>query len=569
MLIVIVLWLLPIEVILLAGLAGYRLRDDRLPALRLLPDSRFAPYVIALSAMLMVWYVWGSLHQVPVVHDEASYLLQAETFARGRWVMPSPPLPRFFEQFHVFVTPTFSSKYPPGHAILLVPGIWLGLPGLIPLLLSGLAAALLFILVRRVTNGWVAVLTVVFWLPMDTNLVFRPSYFSENTSSMLWLLGWWALLEWRDTHREKWLILVAGCIGWMAITRPLTALAYAIPVGIVVIWQVARARQWRQLIRPALVGIAIVSLLPVSSAKDTGSWRVSPYSLYAREYLPFDKLGFGLDTTPPTRSLPPDMKAMAQAFGPMHAAHTLDRLPRIFYERWESMFADAFHGNRLPLALFAIVAVAVLPAEGWFAVGGSLLLTLCYLSYAHEASWDLYYLEIIALFPFLTACGIWAFWLALYRHGKDVQGALLRTITPRAALASVIVGVLWLVPARADIAWAHRNQAARRSYQVAFTDMAAKLPDARTIVFIRYTPDHPIHTSLIANQADLPNARTWFVYDRGAEDVALLKLAPGRVPYLFDERSGSLRRFTPVAAKPDNDTGPLATTPPRGYRPSQ
>jgi hypothetical protein len=97
MLTVIVLWLLPIEVILLAGLAGYRLRDDRLPALRLLPDSRFAPYVIALSAMLMVWYVWGSLHQVPVVHDEASYLLQAETFARGRWVMPSPPLPRFFE----------------------------------------------------------------------------------------------------------------------------------------------------------------------------------------------------------------------------------------------------------------------------------------------------------------------------------------------------------------------------------------------------------------------------------------------------------------------------------------
>ncbi|MEO8910198.1 MAG: hypothetical protein ABI408_08225 [Gemmatimonadaceae bacterium] len=551
MLSLIVFWLLPIELVLLAGLVGLRLREDRFPELRLLPDSRFAPYAIALSAMLVVWYVWGSLNQIPIVHDEASYLLQAETFARGRWVMPSPPLPSFFEQFHVFVTPTFSSKYPPGHGILLVPGIWLGLPGLVPLLLNGLAAALLFILVRRVVNGWVALLTVVLWLPMSTNLVFRPSYFSENTSSVLWLLGWWALLEWRDTKHEKWLILIACCIGWMAITRPLTALAFAIPIGVVVIWQTARTHQWRQLLRPALFGIAIVSLLPISSAKDTGSWRASPYSLYARDYLPFDRMGFGLDTTPPLRSLPPDMQGMAKAFDPVHAKHTLDRLPNILYDRWHWMFVDAFRGNRLPLAIFAIVALAVLSGAGWFAIGSSLLLTLCYLGYAHDASWDLYYLEIIPLFPFLTACGIWAVWLALWRRGKDIRQDFPGTVPAQAALAGLIVCALWLVPASAEVLRAEQQQATRRAYQAGFFDAATRLPESHTIIFIRYAPWHSVHTSLIANHADLPGARTWFVYDRGPENASLAALSRGRTPYLFDERAGTLQRLTfPASSSP-------------------
>src|ERR1700676_2152357 len=145
-----------IAVVLVAGWVGMRVPADRFSAVRTLPDSRFAPAAVALVAMLVTWYVWGSLHQVAIVHDEASYLLQAETVARLRWAMPSPPLPAFFEQFHVLVAPTFASKYPPGHGILLVPGIWLGMPGLVPVLLNGLAAALLFVLARRVTNGWVA-----------------------------------------------------------------------------------------------------------------------------------------------------------------------------------------------------------------------------------------------------------------------------------------------------------------------------------------------------------------------------------------------------------------------------
>lgn len=541
-----ILEMLPLAaVVLIVCWIGLRLPAGRVSVLRTFPESQWAPVLAAIVTMFVVWYEWGStLNQISIVHDEASYLLQAQTFALGKWVMPSPPLPEFFEQFHVFVTPVFASKYPPGHGLLMVPGIWLGMPGLVPVLLSGLAAALLFILVRRVTNGWVAMLTFMLWLPMRANLWFRPSYFSENTTSVLWLLGWYALVEWCENGRERWLALIAACTAWMAITRPLTAVAFALPIAMVVVWRVARKGKWRSVVRPAVLAVAIVALIPVWSAKTTGSWRETPYGLYSQMYFPFDVMGFGLDTSPPTRALPPDMQNFIKAFGPTHTDHTVDHLPRILYDRWRVMFDDSFSGLRLGLALFALVGLATLSATGWFGVVGSVLLTLCYLTFAHPAGWDVYYLEIVAIFPFLTASGIWMVWLAL---GKRVEAPKAKDgLTPaHAAFAGVLLVLLLIVPARADIVRTQREQSSRREFQSRFAARVQALDTPRSIVFIRYIPNHNLNSSLIANHADLANARAWLVYDRGAEDAKLAALAPNRVAYLYDEASGTFRRMDP------------------------
>ena len=543
-----ILEMLPLAaVVLIVCWIGLRLPAERLSAVRTFPESRVAPIAAAIITMVVVWYVWGStLNQISIVHDEASYLLQAETFALGRWAMPSPPMPEFFEQFHVFVTPAFASKYPPGHGVLLVPGIWLGMPGLVPLLLAGLTAALLVILVRRVTNGWVAMLTFMLWLPLQSNLWYRPSYLSENTTSVLWLLGWWALVEWGENGRERWLALIAACTAWMAITRPLTAVAFALPVAAVVLWRVARQRKWRQVVRPALLAVAILTVIPVWSAKTTGSWRETPYGLYSKMYFPFDVMGFGFDTTSPARSLPPDMQAFVMAYGPVHAAHQVDRLPRIFYDRWNIMFEDAFNGLRMAFAAFAIIGLIALTTPGWFAVIGSLTLTLCYLVFAHPADWDVYYLEIVAIFPFLSACGIWAVWLSLGKAKRgESRAQLLHSVPSHAAYAAALLVLLLIVPARADVVRVRHEELDHRSYQVAFARRIAALPDARSIVFIKYMPRHDLNSSFIANQADLPNARTWLVYDRGADDARLAALAPNRVPYLYDEATRTLSRIHP------------------------
>jgi hypothetical protein len=118
----------------------------------------------------MAAWIWGWRNPPPIVADEGAYLLQARIFAGFRWTAPARPWPGFFEQMQVFTTPVLASKYPPGHSILLVPGIWLHWPVLVPLLLTGAAAAVFFLLARRIAGTPTALLAWAIWV---TSLGFR------------------------------------------------------------------------------------------------------------------------------------------------------------------------------------------------------------------------------------------------------------------------------------------------------------------------------------------------------------------------------------------------------------
>jgi hypothetical protein len=75
--------------------------------------------------------------------------------------------------------------------------------------------------------------------------------------------------------------------------------------------------------------------------------------------------------------------------------------------------------------------------------------------------------------------------------------------------------------------------------------MVNALPAEKAIVFVRYGPNHNPHMAFVYNDPDLANAKRWIVYDRGPENLQLLKLAPGRVGYLYDEGNSAISQYGP------------------------
>ncbi len=500
--------------------------------------SRQVPAWLGVASGLFFWWVWGSLRPPAVISDESAYLLQAEIFASGHWTAPPPPLPEFFEQMHVLVTPVFASKYPPGHSLLLVPGVWIGLPALISILLTGVAAALVFALARRVAGPWVGLATWLLWTTAPGNLHFRTSYFAQMTTSALWLLGWWFLLRWRESGRGWWLVLLAVATAWGAATRPFTMLLFGIPVAAVVVVGAWKRRAWRQLGVATAAGLLVLGILPLWDAETTGDWRRMPLVEYNQTYLPSDTLGFNVHIPPPRRALPPDQAAIAARFERLKLAHVPKALPKILAIRLLVIGADMWDGWRALLIVFAGLGILRLPPGGRFAIVSVGIYVLGHLAYCHSVDWSLYYLEILPVLAFVTANG-----LSRLRP-KSSSGAAGSVGRPEWKAA--LVAVLLCVASGQSLVEAARLRAYRRTLALGserFEALLASVPESKAIVFVRYSKTHDVESSLISNAPDLAHERVWRVYDRGADDARLVARAPDRAPYVFDEATGRLGRL--------------------------
>lgn len=496
--------------------------------------SRWAPWAFGVAAAACVYATWGSLRAWPVLHDEWAYWTQAGQYAALRWAEPSPPHPEFFEQLYVLVVPVFAAKYWPGHALTIAAGFAMGLPALVPLLLTGVAGALVFALARRVAGVWVAATTFVLWVSTFDNLRFRASYFSELTTSAAWLAAWWALLSWRDTRRPVWMAALAACVGWGAITRPPTMFVFAIPVGIVVLRDVARLRAWRHLALGLAVGVAVLGILPLWSARVTGDWRTTPLALYTRQYLPFDVPGYAVRDTPPERDLPPEMARVREFLRDIKTEQATAQPWLTFAERAGFLLRDAFAGWRMPFVIAFAVGLAVAGPAGWFAVASSVLLVLAYVTQAHTPDWTVYYLEAFPPVAFVTALGL----------RRMLGGALARagTASPRrAGLVVAVTAVAVAVLVVRDTAMARGILARVAARTATFRAAVARLPNKPNVVFVRYAEGRNMHLSLVANDGMLDRATSWIVHDRGADNPRLMAAVPGRTPYLFDEASGEFR----------------------------
>jgi hypothetical protein len=189
---------------------------------------------------------------VPVVLDEYSYLLGADTFAAGRLTNPPHPMWFHFESFNINLQPTYQSMYPPAQGLVL--GVAQRLTGE-PWIGVLVSVAVMCAVLTWALQGWLephwALLGGLF-------AVVRYGIFSYWINSY-WggavaaiggalLLGALPRLRQRLTLLQS-LVFTIGLV-ILANSRPLEGLLFALPMMAAVAWLLVRAagnrtERWR------------------------------------------------------------------------------------------------------------------------------------------------------------------------------------------------------------------------------------------------------------------------------------------------------------------------------------
>jgi hypothetical protein len=370
-------------------------------------------------------------------------------------------------------------------------------------------------------------------------LYWSASYFSETTSSAMWLIAAWATIRWMESGRRAHLLSVAAALGWGLMARPLTMAVLALPLAFVILRRVTATRAWKTLVAPVVLGAAILALGPLWNQQTIGDWRLEPYLYYSRVYFPFDKPGFGADPAPPLRPLVPEIAAVGEWARGLHARYTLSSLPSAFALRLVGILVWCADGWRF--ALCALSLAAVLHAAGVERAGvlTIALVLLAYLTFAHPPMWVLYYVEVLPIFYFLAAREV-----GRVLHKFSGLGPETSVRWPAsAANASLAVALLLLPLGVNDVLRVRAAIDLRNAFHRAADAAMARLPPEKAIVFVSYPPSQNPHLGLTRNEPDLSSARRWVVYDRGPRNAELRALAPERAAYRLDAATMRVERL--------------------------
>jgi len=256
-----------------------------------------AALILSLLAVLVSFWVTDRVfEQMAHLEDEMAYLWQAQAIAGGRLTLPSPPEhPSFLVPFVIDYNGQRFGKYPLGWPVVLAIGVWLGARSLVNPLLAGFGVWLTYQLGKRTfgkTTGLLAAgltLTSPFFLVNSGSLLSHPLGLVLSAGfAMAWLDAF------SDQHYPRpWLPATAAgmTLGVLALTRPLTAVAVALPFGLHGLYLLVRG-SWPVRRRVLVVGIVaalIAALHFVWQYAVTGDPFLNPYTLWWE----YDKIGFG------------------------------------------------------------------------------------------------------------------------------------------------------------------------------------------------------------------------------------------------------------------------------------
>lgn len=179
--------------------------------------------------------------------DTVSYLFQAKLFAKGKISVPVPPqtidgevtlapngtpIPEYglSSSPHInMLNGKWYSKYPFGNALMLMFGVFVNAPWLIPALATGGALFLLFLLVKETYGKPIALIAAVIALISPATAGMGSTWFSEPVSRFYLTLYLFALIRTLNGAGNVIYPLLSGfALGYAFNTRPLSAIVFGV-----------------------------------------------------------------------------------------------------------------------------------------------------------------------------------------------------------------------------------------------------------------------------------------------------------------------------------------------------
>ncbi len=263
---------------------------------RIMSDSkrRLEGILVAMVAFMLSALVSGSVFEGGrITGDEGSYLFQANAFAEGKWRWDAGPYGDLMGHDMIVLDEKagWLSRYPPGHSVWLVPGVWVGWPQGMAAVAAGLTALACYELGLRLRLPRFLLPALLLMSPFFVLLHGTLLSHTSGMAASAWMLVFY--VRWRQ-EGGGWNAMVSGlCWSFLLLNRTWTAALIAVPFGVDALAELRR--DWKRIavwggtllfVAGALCGVLLYLRY---NQLTTGHSRLPTYLLYEAS----EGLGFG------------------------------------------------------------------------------------------------------------------------------------------------------------------------------------------------------------------------------------------------------------------------------------